>query len=178
MKLVQYKKGSIVYFEGDIRENSTYLLKNGELIRKKTSISSAIEKSRIGVGEFFGLKSSLGPIARDETIEALSDCTIYVLSPDEFLSIVKKNMKVLIRSLTAFSNELRKIHKAIEHKLNVKEADLDDKLLGIADYYREKKAYRQSLYAYNRYLELYPHQPKVGLAKEKIQAIRSMLETT
>ena len=66
-----YKAGSIVYFEKD-KADDIYVLQNGRIILSYTSIDTKVEiKEDVKLGEFFGVKSSLGRYPREETAQVV-----------------------------------------------------------------------------------------------------------
>jgi len=175
-----YKKGSIIYFDGESKSNFVYLLKSGSCLRNKFSLDTCTEeRSPLIVGEFFGIKAALGVPIRDETISVENDTTVYIFTPAEFDAVIKKNISIIFKMLKAFSNELRKIHKAIENQMVSDSKDAlvnnDDKLFNIGAYYLTRKKYSQALHAYQRYIEHYPNGAKAGEAKDTLERIRDIM---
>ncbi|BBM89579.1 hypothetical protein COTS27_01284 [Spirochaetota bacterium] len=175
-QIAKFKKGSILFFEGETRNNTVYLLKEGALMRIKISALTAMpERTKVNVGEFFGIKAGLGNFPRDETIQALTDITVYAFTPNEFITITKKNLKILFKMLTAFSNELRKIHLSLEQKLGTKEKSIAIKLLDIATYYTSHKKYAYASYALKKYIELYPDAKNISEINEKLADLNQIM---
>ena len=158
-----FKTGSVIYFEGESKNNLAFLLKSGSLSRSKFSLESGFyKKTRVSIGEFFGIKGALGVLPRDETIQVTSDCVVLVFTPNEFVEAIKNNFNIIFKMMQAFSNELRHIHKAIEKNMNI-DSELDkvvdsnaNKLKNIGDYYFKKKQYSKSNYVYEKLLKNYP----------------------
>ena len=176
----QYKSGSIIYFEGERKNNFAFLLKQGKCNRSKLSLETGmIESTSLVVGEFFGIKAALGVLPRDETIKVLTDSVVYVFTPQEFVEILSKNVSIIFKMLKAFSNELRRIHKAIESKLLTKDDFHDEdnpgKLKNIGFYYLKRKAYNQAKYVFNKFIEHYPHSEDSATVKKQLVIINSIL---
>ncbi|MBQ7159965.1 MAG: Crp/Fnr family transcriptional regulator [Treponema sp.] len=117
-KLMQYSKGSIVYFEGD-KDERIFILQKGLAVSTTTDIESKEPLTeQIKNGEFFGVKSSLGHFPREETVTVLSDSTCVALTVPEFESMFGSNKGVIMKMLRVFSGQLRQVHKKIESILN------------------------------------------------------------
>lgn len=176
----QYKSGSIIYFEGERKNNFAFLLKKGKCSRSKLSLETGmVESSPLVVGEFFGIKAAMGVLPRDETIKVLTDAVVYIFTPQEFVEILSKNVSIIFKMLKAFSNELRRIHKAIEHKLSTKDDEYDGgnpgKLKNIGFYYLKRKAYSQAKYVFSKFLEHYSDSEDIAIVKKQLSIIDSIL---
>ncbi|MBN8215460.1 MAG: Crp/Fnr family transcriptional regulator [Spirochaetes bacterium] len=176
-----YKKGSIIYFDGEAKNNFAFLLKSGVCSRIKLSPESVQpERSRLVVGEFFGIKAALGVLPRDETIQVDADSVVFIFTPKEFEDVIKKNLSIIFKMLRAFSNELRRIHTSIESFLHTDgDAESNDpaaRLLAIGNYYFNSKQYKPARYAFEKYLEHYADASGVSEAKDQLETIRQVLE--
>jgi len=117
-KLMQYTKGSIVYFEND-KDERIFILQKGIAISTTTDIETKEPiTEQIKNGEFFGVKSSLGHFPREETVTVLTDSTCVALTVPEFESMFGGNKGVMMKMLRVFSGQLRQVHKKIESILN------------------------------------------------------------
>lgn len=173
-----YKKGSIIYFDGEMKTNFAYLLQAGALVRVKLAPESVQpERIPLRVGEFFGIKAALGVLPRDETIEVAADSTVFVFTPAEFDAVIKKNVSIIFKMLRAFSNELRRIHHAIEMYMHADGSPTVDGAAGlhsIAQYYMVQKNGAQCRYVCERYLEHYPN----GSQAAEIQDMLAQLDAS
>ena len=177
-----YKEGSIVYFEGESKNNFAFLVKSGKCIREKLSLDKkAMRQTPLVVGEFFGIKGALGILPRDETIRVISDSLVYVFSPKEFLGLLQTNSNIIFKMLRAFSNELRNIHRAIDRILGTQtsiepgQATNAPKLRDIGLYYLKKKAYQQAQYAFAQFLNYYPQAEETEDIKRHLDIVESLL---
>lgn len=179
----QFKKGSILYFDGEVKTSYAYLLKKGVLSRTKLSVETGKpERSRLQIGEFFGIKASLGVARRDETITVHDDAVVLQFSPQEFYAVMQRNVNIMFKTLRAFSNELRNIHHSIEKSLYNAENDsfgsTADGLFSVGDYYFNKRDYQQSRYAFDKFIDHHPQHKKVAKAQENIKFINDVLKTS
>ena len=175
----EFKKNSIIYFDGDHKDHNAFLLKSGVCTRTRTSVETEeLEVTRLNIGEFFGVKSALGRFMRDETVQIKENSVVYIFSPSEFEQVIKKNISVIFKILRAFSNELRSIHRAIESTLRGQASGTstseNDKFKEIGDYYFSKKLYMRSLYVYKRCLEIEPNTPYKEELLKKIEDVKEL----
>ncbi|MEM5947829.1 cyclic nucleotide-binding domain-containing protein [Spirochaetia bacterium 38H-sp] len=160
---MNYKKGSIIYFEGDVGDK-IYVLQKGVIDLASTDIETGQEiHERVGRGEFFGVKSALGHFPREETVSVLSDAYVLIFTIEEFEEFLARNPRILIKMLQVFSMQLRRIHKRVQGLLAVaEEVNPEEGLFVICKYYMEKQKYPQALYALRRYKEYYPSGMHIG----------------
>ncbi|HMB01342.1 MAG TPA: cyclic nucleotide-binding domain-containing protein [Spirochaetota bacterium] len=181
-KVRKYKSGSVVFFDGETKGNSAFLLKSGACTRTKLSPAThKPETTPVKLGEFFGIKSALGNFPRDATVQVLRDSVIYEFTPQEFEAVSKSKVSIIFQMLKAFSNELRKIHGAIDSILTKdtegEEAfDQRDKLMYIGNYYYNNKAYDQARYAFKKFLQYNPQSSFTQEVNNKLRDINNILK--
>ncbi len=169
-----YKPGSIIYFAGDKSEN-IYILKSGRVILTSTKLDTGTEvKEDVRIGEFFGVKSSLGKYPREETAQTVGETVVLIFSLAEFERLILKNVDVVRKMLRVFSNQLRRIGKMVRSVMG--EGDIlnpDIELFRIGEYYYSAGVFQQAQYAYKKYMEYYPDGEHASQAMQRIKAIDS-----
>lgn len=174
LKPRKYKQGSIIYFEGD-KNKEIYILKSGKVILTTTSIESGEEKSEeLKAGEFFGVKSSLGHYPREETAQTLADSVVLVMNSEEFEVIMSKNIRLVMKMLRVFSNQLRNLGKNVRQILG--DTDLkkpSTELLKLAEYYFQSGKSDYAKFAYSKFLEVFPNDKFGDRAKEMLQLVNT-----
>lgn len=168
-----YKPGSIIYFGSDKNANEIFILQKGKVVLKSTSLDTGEEvKESIANGEFFGVKSVLGKYPREDTAQVTAPSIVLVLNSNEFEKMVIGNLRILMKMLKVFSNQLRRIGKAVRELIHQGEPKMPaTELYYIGEYYAQKGQAEQARYVYNRYIEVYPDGQYAGQAKEKLGAI-------
>ena len=168
-----YEPGSIVYFEGDRSANEIFILQKGKVILKSTALDTGEEtRESIANGEFFGVKSVLGKYPREDTAQVTAPSIVLVLNSDEFEKMVMGNFRILMKMLKVFSNQLRRIGKAVRELMYQGEPKMPaTELYYIGEYYAQKGKAEQSRYVYGRYVEVYPDGQYAAQAKERLEAI-------
>lgn len=168
----RYKSGSIVYFEGD-KSEFVYILKSGKVILNYLKLETGEEVTEdVKPGEFFGVKSALGKYPREETAQTVGETDVLVLKQADFERYVLGNVAVVKKMLRVFSNQLRRVGKAVREVLG--ETNLVDpasELFKIGEYYSHNGKFQQALYAYKRYMEYYPDGRYAQNAMSKIKSI-------
>ena len=175
-----YQAGSVVYFAGDTSDR-VYILKEGQAQSIFLSEETGYEtREPINVGEFFGVKSILGVYPQEDTVQCLSDCTVIILTYEEFENLVAKNKSIIIKMLRVFSNQLRrlntKVHKLIEKAEDEEEINQLEGLYNIGEFYFKSQKYKNALYAYKRYFQYadenssfyHTVENKIKICKEKL----------
>ncbi|MGP1587400.1 MAG: Crp/Fnr family transcriptional regulator [Treponemataceae bacterium] len=115
---MSYKKGSIIYFEGD-NDERIFVLQKGAVILSSTDVETgASVVEQIKVGEFFGVKSAFGHFPREETATVVVDAQCISLNIVEFEKMFSSNKQVILKMLKVFSSQLRNIHKKIDSILH------------------------------------------------------------
>jgi TolA-binding protein len=156
-KAVQYRANSIIYFKGD-QSDRIFLLNAGKVSLSYVDIETGQEvRDLIKMGEFFGVKSALGRYMREETAIVLQDSNVMVFSVPEFEQVASKNLRIITKMLTVFSNQLRRIHRQVQNLMvSDEQVNPETGLYKIGEYYLKNKRYGQALYAFKRYLVYYP----------------------
>ncbi len=156
-KVMQYSKGSIIYFAGD-KDERIYILQQGLVILTTIDIETGKPVTeQVNNGEFFGAKSSLGKFPREETATAFADSTVVTMTLQEFETIFSKNKDVIMKMLRVFSSKLRQIHKKTESILkdNPTTNQAEGMFSVAKSFYKEEK-YRACCDVCIKYLSIYP----------------------
>ena len=157
-KIMQYTKGSIIYFAGD-RDERVFILQKGCVVVSTTDIETGQPVTeQIKTGEFFGVKSALGHFPREETATVLMDSVCLALTVQEFETIFSSNKNLIMKMLRVFSNQLRQIHKKTEELLN-KGQDINQQtgMLSVAKAFFNDEKWKSCSDVCTTYLKLYPN---------------------
>lgn len=166
-KVMQYNKGSIIYFAGD-RDDRVFILQKGCVIISTTDIETNLPVTeQIKNGEFFGVKSALGHFPREETATVLIDSVCLSLTVQEFETIFSSNKTLILKMLRVFSNQLRKVHTQIEEILNKgQNINRQSGLLGVAQAFFHDEKWRSCADVCLRYLKYYPNSADENAVKK------------
>ena len=166
-KVMQYNKGSIIYFGGD-RDDRVFILQKGCVIISTTDIETNLPVTeQIKNGEFFGVKSALGHFPREETATVLIDSVCLSLTVQEFETIFSSNKTLILKMLRVFSNQLRKVHTQIEEILNKgQNINRQSGLLGVAQAFFHDEKWRSCADVCLRYLKYYPNSADENAVKK------------
>ena len=168
-KPLQYKSGSLIYFQGDPAEK-VFILQGGKVNLSYQDIETGEDvHDMVSPGEFFGVKSALGRYPREENAMAMQDATILAFTVPEFEALAMANTRIIIKMLKVFSNQLRKIHKQVSSLMEKEEQNPEAGLFGVGEYYLKMKNWGQARYVFSRYLTYYPTGRNAAQAASKLQ---------
>ena len=168
-KAIQYRANSIIFFKSDVSDR-IFILNKGNVSLNYIDIETGQDiHELIKVGEFFGVRSSMGRYPREETAVALQDSTVIAFTVPEFEQLVSKNTRVILKMLRVFSNQLRRNHKRVQSLLTSGEqVNPEIGLYRIGEYYLKTRNYSQAIYAFSRYLVYYPSGKMATQASQNI----------
>lgn len=164
----EYSKGAIIYFEGD-KSDYIYLLQSGQVVLIYASLDGEKEEKYIvKVGEFFGVKSTLGKYPREETAQVVGGARVVILRSDEFQQLALKNTRLVLQMSKVFSKELRQIHAKIREILKVDSIkDPEYELMNVGESFYMSGNLEHAQYVFEKYLYCYPD----GKFKERAEML-------
>lgn len=175
-KLVNFSKGSIVYFEDD-KDDKIYILQSGTIILTSIDPETKITvTNQVKPGEFFGVKSALGRFPREETATVLQDSQVIALTVPEFEKNFSGNKQIIMKMLRVFSAQLRQIHKRIEQILNSTPESPQAGMLSVAKSFFEDEEFVSCYDVCLKYLKRFPQSPYIEHVKKLFAASQMYLE--
>jgi TolA-binding protein len=155
-KPLQYRSGSLIYFQGDAADK-VFILQKGMVNLVYQDIETGQDvHDLVQPGEFFGVKSALGRYPREENAIALQDTAIMAFTVPEFETLAMANTRIIMKMLKVFSNQMRRIHKQVSSLMEKEELNPDLGLYNVGEYYLKNKRFTQAKYVFSRYLTYYP----------------------
>ncbi|MDR2178625.1 MAG: cyclic nucleotide-binding domain-containing protein [Treponema sp.] len=155
-KTFRFGAGSVIYFKGDPADK-VFILQSGmvNLVYQDMETGNDMH-DMVQRGEFFGVKSALGHYAREENAVSLKDSTVMAFTIPEFEQIAMTNTRIVMKMLTVFSTQLRRVHRQLTSLLKTDEQDPEAGLFSVGEYYLKQKRYQYARYVFSRYLAYYP----------------------
>jgi TolA-binding protein len=126
-------------------------------------------------GEFFGVKSALGRYPREENAIAFQDASIMAFSVPEFEQLAMANIRIIMKMLKVFSNQMRRIHKQVSNLMEEEEQNTEMGLFNVGEYYLKNKRFFQAKYIFSRYLTYYPSGRNALQAAKNLEIAESSL---
>jgi CRP-like cAMP-binding protein len=111
--LTHYKKGHILFKEGDEGEEM-YIIQSGRVAIKKKVKDAEATLAILEKGDFFGEMAILDRAPRSATAEVSEDGDLIVISSETFGDMIKANPEIAIRMLRKQSIRLRETNKQLE----------------------------------------------------------------
>ena len=169
-KPLQYKSGSLIYFQGDPADK-VFLLQNGKVNLKYQDIETGQDANDlVQTGEFFGVKSALGRYPREENAMAMQDVTIMAFTVPEFEALAMANTRIIMKMLKVYSNQLRRIHKQVSSLMEKEDQQNPEAgLFSVGEFYLKNKSYLQARYVFSRYVTYYPSGRNAAQAASYLQ---------
>jgi CRP-like cAMP-binding protein len=174
-KTFQFGAGSVIYFKGDPADR-VFILQSGmvNLVYQDMETGDDVH-DMVQQGEFFGVKSTLGRYAREENAVALKPSTVVAFSVPEFEQFAVTNTRIVMKMLTVFSTQLRRVHQRLAIQLKTEEQNPEEGLFGLGEYYVKNKRYEYARYVFDRYLTYYPSGRNSGRAAANLEQAERLL---
>ena len=174
-KPLQYRSGSLIYFQGDPADR-IFILQSGKVNLAYKDIETGEDVNDIvQPGEFFGVKSALGRFPREENAVALQNSTLMTFSVSEFEVLSMANTRIIMKMLKVFSNQLRKVHKQVASLMEKEDQQNPETgLYSLGEYYMKARKFSQARHVFSRYLTYYPAGNNATSAASNLQKAESM----
>jgi TolA-binding protein len=168
---MQYKAGSVIYFNGDKDSDKVFILRTGKVQLSYTDIETGLDiHDAVQPGEFFGVKSALGKYSREESALVLQDTVVMIFTVQEFEAIAMANTRIVMKMLKIFSNQLRRIHKQVSSLMEKDEENQETGLYNIGEYYLKNRRFSQAKYVFHQYLTYYPTGKNAAQAAKNLES--------
>ena len=176
-KIENYLAGSFILIEGKKNANNFYIIRSGRVKLSKVNPVAAEEPfSILGPGDFFGVISCMSGHARIESSQAVTDVSLISVEKDRFGLLIQRNPAVAMKIIRFFSRKLRVFDHAITNisfTNSIQESPTH--LYSIGEYYLKKKAARNAVYVFQRYLQYCPNGENVDKVISSLQALKAPL---
>ncbi|MDR2964793.1 MAG: cyclic nucleotide-binding domain-containing protein [Treponema sp.] len=174
-KPLQYRSGSLIYFQGDPADK-IYILQSGKVSLVYQDIETGADvRDPVQPGEFFGVKSALGRYPREENAVALSETAVMVFTVPEFEAVATANSRIILKMLKVFSNQMRRVHKQVSKVMAKEEASPADGLFAVGEYYLKNKRFTHAKHVFSRYLTFYPSGNNAIQASKNLEVAENSL---
>lgn len=106
-KSITYRAGSYIYIEGDEDVEDVYLVEDGQIEFSRNNESVIPLRSNAGPGDIFGVITCLTRRPRMESAKTRTAARVAVFPRETFLGLLQRNVKIAIKLLNIYANELR-----------------------------------------------------------------------
>ena len=175
-KPLQFNTGSLIYYTGE-EANKIYILQSGKVSLVYTDIETGDNvRGPVQPGEFFGVKSALGHLPREEHAIVMANNTVVVaFTVPEFEALAMSNTRIILKMLKVFSNQLRRVHAQVASLTKSESVEPDEGLFAIGEKYLKNKRYAHAQYVFSRYLLHYPESVNAKQAEKNLQLAEAAL---
>jgi len=157
-----YQKNAFIYLEGKNSLPYFFIVKSGKIrINKKNSILGDSEETK-GSGYIFGIIQSLTGITDDESVQAVTDCEVFIVLRDKISELYEQHPKVILKILSEYSEILRKLDKdLIQYEYFSTSSNRKDKIFEVADKYVAIKQEVKAAHLLKSGLEEFKNNPEI-----------------
>jgi len=111
---VEYKKGELVYRDGD-NASVMFVVSSGAVkLFKKDSTDQQIDLGTYKKGDIFGELGVIETGRRYETAVAVEDARVVVINREMFMTLIRKNPEIAVKMIRKFSERLSDATKKID----------------------------------------------------------------
>ena len=143
-KIVTYKKGDVVFTQGDSCDSVMYIQAGGVRLSVLSKGGRKATVAVLGIGEFFGEGCLAGQAVRMGTATAVSASTILLVDKDEMIGLLHKQHTFSDRFIThMLARNIRIEEDLIDQLFNSSEKRLARTLLLLARYGKHDKPSRE-----------------------------------
>src|SRR5262245_28975849 len=111
--LTHFKKGHVLFHEGDEGEDM-YIIQAGKVAIKKKVPHGETLLATLEKGDFFGEMAILERMPRSASAETVEESDLIVINGETFGDMIKANPEIAIRMLRKYSIRLRETNRQIE----------------------------------------------------------------
>lgn len=119
----KYKKGEIIFHEGDTTQDM-FIIKRGNVsIEKKTDNPETIQLALLSNGNFFGEMAMIEGLPRSATARAETDVEVQTIHSGNFLVFIQKDPTFAFEIINSLSNRIRVMNNNLIEV--IKKTDID-----------------------------------------------------
>lgn len=112
--LSRYKKGAVLFQEGD-EGDTMFIIQSGSVAIKKSVVGGGdVQVSMMEKGDFFGEMSILERQPRSAKAEMLEDGALIAINSETFGEMLRSNPEIAVRMLRKYSLRLRDMNRLLE----------------------------------------------------------------
>jgi CRP-like cAMP-binding protein len=115
--LTHFKKGHVLFHEGDEGEDM-YIIQTGRVAIKKKVPHGETLLATLEKGDFFGEMAILERMPRSASAETVEESDLIVINGETFGDMIKANPEIAIRMLRKYSIRLRETNRQIEQVMS------------------------------------------------------------
>jgi CRP-like cAMP-binding protein len=169
-----YKQNTFIVIEGK-QADSFFIIKQGKVAITREVANVGEENPVLGVGDFFGVISTMSSHSHIETAKALTDVILITVEKKQYEELIRKHSQVAMKIMTQFSKRLRYLNETLTGIALKKTAETGpNHLFEVAEYYFNQKQYSKAQYIYNRYLVHCPEGKNAAIIAKRLAKLKTM----
>ncbi len=110
--VTNYKQGLYIIVEGK-KADAFYIVQQGKVRITREAEGEEGQEEILGLGDFFGVVSSMSGHSHIETAQALTDVTLITVNQQQYAGLIQKSPQIAVKIITQFSKRLRELNKTL-----------------------------------------------------------------
>ena len=178
-KISNFQAGAAVVVEGKTPE-CFFILRQGEAnVSPEIPIPGEEGSQLLKAGDFFGVVACMSGHPHIETAQTTTVASMIAVSKDEFGTLIQRNAPIAMKIIRYFSQRLRIVDKAITRLSFHNTVEENPQLMyQVGEYYYERQHARQSVYAYQKYLQYFPRGSYAEKAKDRLSSMSAPVQAS
>ena len=174
LDFTSYKKDMYILVEGNQKADCFYIIQDGKVRITREVIVDGEKDEVFGVGDFFGVISTMSSHRHIETAQAITDVALIIVHHKQYVPLIQKNSQVAMKIIAQFSKRLRYLNETLARLTLKKTAENDvSHLYKVAEYYFGHRQFDQAFYAFTQYLKYCPKGINAAAASENLAKIKN-----
>lgn len=173
-RIRNYKTGDYPVIEEKGIPQEFFIIKTGRVLRSTNHLPLHYSmEEELTSGDFFGVISCMSRRPNLHTIRILENTELIEVKRDEFRNLIVQNSPSAMKIIRYYSRKLRYCNN-IFTKLSFKVNQSPDAslLFHVGEYFfTHQKQGHHAVYAYRKFLEYFPHDPRSAMVKERLALI-------
>ncbi|MDR2468267.1 MAG: Crp/Fnr family transcriptional regulator [Spirochaetaceae bacterium] len=174
LSIVNYRQGMYIVLEGNRDAERFFIIQRGTVQLTKDGIPVQQESSSVlNAGDFFGVVAAMAQKSQLETAQAVTDVTLVATNCAQFEGLIQFNTPIAMKIIQQFSRRMRYLNNELT-KLTLHSIGSGNDagaLFAVAEHYFKQAKFRIAIYAYKRFIQCYPQDPRVADVDGKIRSL-------
>jgi CRP-like cAMP-binding protein len=174
LAFINFTKDSYIIVEGKKNADRFFIIRQGKVrLSKELQIVAEEQGDILGIGDFFGVVSTMSGHSHIETAQALTDVTLISVHREQFSQLIQNNSAVAMKIILQFSKRVRYLDEALT-RITLKSTAGEEEashIYTVAEYYVKQSQYNLAYYSYHQYIKHCPSGEYIRESKERMLKI-------
>ena len=165
----KYINNAFIYLSGKVLPKEFYIVKSGKVKIIRTNPILGESEDIRGAGYIFGIIQCLTGIPEEESVKAITDCEIFIITKERIEELFINKKQVILKILSEYSEILRKLdadlinYNSFSASINRKE-----KIFDVVKKYIHVNQQKKAAHLLNSIINEFPDDPDIQKKAESI----------